>query len=80
MADHLREGSPTIEPEATYSRIPRSTEVFPVPMRFPEGFRWGTATSAYQVEGNNTASDWWQWEQAPGRIRGGDRSGLACDW
>ncbi|MDR7418987.1 MAG: glycoside hydrolase family 1 protein [Armatimonadota bacterium] len=49
-------------------------------MRFPEGFRWGTATSAYQVEGNNTASDWWLWEQQPGRIANGDRSGLACDW
>ncbi len=48
--------------------------------RFPEGFRWGTATSAYQVEGNNTASDWWRWEQRPGTIRNGDRSGLACDW
>lgn len=51
-----------------------------MPTRFPDGFRWGTATSAYQVEGNNTGGDWWQWEQAPGRIRGGDRSGLACDW
>lgn len=49
-------------------------------LRFPDGFRWGTATSAYQVEGNNTGSDWWDWEQQPGRIRGGDRSGLACDW
>ncbi|HEY3230751.1 MAG TPA: family 1 glycosylhydrolase, partial [Roseiflexaceae bacterium] len=48
--------------------------------RFPAGFRWGTATSAYQVEGNNTASDWWRWEQRPGAIRNGDRSGLACDW
>ena len=48
--------------------------------RFPDGFRWGTATSAYQVEGNNTASDWWRWEHQPGRIRSGDRSGLACDW
>ncbi|MDR7544037.1 MAG: family 1 glycosylhydrolase [Armatimonadota bacterium] len=47
---------------------------------FPRGFRWGTATSAYQVEGNNTASDWWVWEQQPGRIAGGGRSGLACDW
>jgi beta-glucosidase len=47
---------------------------------FPAGFRWGTATSAYQVEGNNTASDWWAWEQQPGRIANGDRSGLACDW
>ncbi len=49
-------------------------------VRFPDGFRWGTATSAYQVEGNNTASDWWWWEQRPGKIRNGDRSGLACDW
>jgi beta-glucosidase len=52
----------------------------PVPVRFPEGFRWGTATSAYQVEGNNTASDWWWWEQRPGKIHDGDRSGLACNW
>jgi beta-glucosidase len=48
--------------------------------RFPDGFRWGTATSAYQVEGDNTASDWWLWEQQPERVAGGDRSGLACDW
>lgn len=48
--------------------------------RFPEGFRWGTASSAYQFEGNNTASDWWLWEQEPGRIAHGHRSGLACDW
>lgn len=47
---------------------------------FPEGFKWGTATSAYQVEGDNTASDWWVWEQRPGTIRHGDRSGVACDW
>jgi beta-glucosidase len=51
-----------------------------VTARFPDGFRWGTATSAYQVEGNNTASDWWKWEQQPGRIANGDRSGVACDW
>jgi beta-glucosidase len=49
-------------------------------IRFPRGFRWGTATSAYQVEGHNTASDWWIWEQQPGRVAGGARSGLACDW
>lgn len=47
---------------------------------FPDGFRWGTATSAYQVEGYNTSSDWWLWEQQPGRIANGDRSGAACDW
>jgi beta-glucosidase len=31
---------------------------------FPPGFLWGTATSAHQVEGNNTKNDWWEWEQA----------------
>jgi len=32
-------------------------------LKFPPGFLWGTATSAHQVEGNNTNSDWWHWEQ-----------------
>jgi beta-glucosidase len=26
-------------------------------------FLWGSATAAHQVEGGNTESDWWQWEQ-----------------
>lgn len=47
---------------------------------FPQSFRWGTAACAYQFEGQNVHSDWWAWEQQPGRIAGGDRSGLACDW
>ncbi len=46
---------------------------------FPEGFLWGTSTSSHQVEGNNTNNDWWDWEQAPGHIHDGSKSGLACD-
>ncbi len=49
-------------------------------MYFPAGFRWGTATSSYQVEGSNQNSDWWQFEQRPGAILEGGRSGIACDW
>jgi beta-glucosidase len=49
-------------------------------IHFPKGFRWGTATAAHQVEGENTRNDWWAWEQEPGRILRGDKSGKACDW
>lgn len=44
--------------------------------KFPEGFLWGAATSAHQVEGNNRNNDWWAWEQA-GRVE--NKSGAACD-
>src|SRR5438309_2178909 len=33
---------------------------------FPDGFRWGTATAAHQIEGGNTNNDWWRWEHQPG--------------
>lgn len=33
------------------------------PKGFPKGFRWGTASAAHQVEGNNTLSDLWLVEQ-----------------
>ncbi len=50
------------------------------PLIFPERFLWGTATAAHQVEGNNRNNDWWHFEQRPGAIWHGDRSGLACNW
>ncbi|HLI55385.1 MAG TPA: family 1 glycosylhydrolase [Acidimicrobiales bacterium] len=45
---------------------------------FPDGFRWGTATAAHQVEGGNTNNDWWRWEHAAsGTVA--EPSGDACD-
>ncbi|MDX9831624.1 MAG: family 1 glycosylhydrolase, partial [Anaerolineae bacterium] len=32
-------------------------------LTFPPDFLWGTATSAHQVEGDNTGNDWWAFEQ-----------------
>ncbi len=47
---------------------------------FPPDFRWGVATAAHQVEGNNTNNQWWAWEQQEGHIQQGHTSGLACNW
>ncbi len=44
-------------------------------LKFPNGFKWGSATSAHQVEGNNH-NDWSEWEKSrPPEFR----SGKACD-
>lgn len=41
----------------------------------PKGFFLGAASSAHQIEGNNTNSDWWAFEQQ-GRL---PKSGIATD-
>ncbi|MBI4426263.1 MAG: glycoside hydrolase family 1 protein [Candidatus Kerfeldbacteria bacterium] len=46
-------------------------------LRFPEGFLWGAATSAHQVEGDQD-NDWTAWEKL-GRIKDGSVSGAACE-
>lgn len=45
---------------------------------FPDGFLWGTATAAHQIEGGNTNNDWWAWEHRPDSICA-EPSGDACD-
>ena len=52
--------------------------------RFPAGFTWGTATSAYQIEGAVTdggrgSSIWDAFVREGGRIRGGDTADVAAD-
>jgi len=49
----------------------------PRQLEFPPGFCWGTASSSHQSEGDNVHNDWWDWEQQPGRIAHGQRSGRA---
>ena len=51
---------------------------------FPEGFLWGAATSAYQVEGSPLAdgagaSNWHRFCRTPGLVKGGDTGDVACD-
>ncbi|MER5309397.1 GH1 family beta-glucosidase [Streptomyces sp. NPDC002773] len=52
--------------------------------RFPEGFRWGTATAAYQIEGaaaedGRTPSIWDTFSRTPGKVRNGDTGDIAAD-
>src|SRR5579864_4634738 len=61
-----------VEPAVIQSRI------------FPEGFLWGSATSAFQVEGSPLAdgagaSIWQRFAHTPGRIQDGDTGDIACD-
>src|ERR1700688_2707839 len=47
-------------------------------LSFPDGFLWGTATAAHQVEGGNVASDLWLMENVPQSLFV-EPSGDACD-
>jgi beta-glucosidase len=49
-----------------------------VTRRFPDGFLWGAATAAHQVEGNNLNNNWWKLEHDAGQF-GVQFSGDAVD-
>ncbi|MFJ3538344.1 GH1 family beta-glucosidase [Streptomyces sp. NPDC090109] len=58
---------------------PETTE-----LRFPTGFRWGTATAAYQIEGaatedGRTPSIWDTFSHTPGKVHHGDTGDIAAD-
>ncbi|OKJ93546.1 beta-glucosidase [Streptomyces sp. CB03234] len=53
-------------------------------LTFPAGFRWGTATAAYQIEGaadedGRTPSIWDTFSRTPGAVRNGDTGDIAAD-
>ena len=52
-------------------------DVFSLPeFAFPKGFLWGSATAGHQIEGNNTHSQCWAYEQSNPKI---EASGMACN-
>lgn len=51
---------------------------------FPAGFRWGSATSSYQIEGaafedGRSMSIWDTFCRTPGKVLNGDNGDVACD-
>jgi beta-glucosidase len=53
-------------------------------LSFPEGFSWGTATAAYQIEGaarmdGRGLSVWDTFSRVPGNVQRGDTGDIACD-
>ena len=72
----LPEPIPTAAPIIPSAQPSRPEATF----HFPADFKWGVATSAHQVEGDNTNNDWWAWEQEEGRIKDGGQSKRACNW
>ncbi|NEE29352.1 family 1 glycosylhydrolase, partial [Streptomyces sp. SID7982] len=57
----------------------------PAPVRgLPADFRWGVATSSYQIEGaaaedGRTPSIWDTFCRVPGAVEGGEHGDTACD-
>ncbi|GAB2945992.1 GH1 family beta-glucosidase [Micromonospora polyrhachis] len=56
----------------------------PKPITFPEGFVWGAATAAYQIEGatgedGRGPSIWDTFSRTPGKVYAGDTGDMACD-
>lgn len=73
-------------PEADHSAaIDTAATVEPNAVRrFPEGFVWGAATAAYQIEGataadGRTPSIWDTFSQTPGAVMGGHTGDVATD-
>jgi beta-glucosidase len=76
---------PGLDTAARTSSANRRAADAPTPaLQFPKGFRWGTATSAYQVEGaaqedGRGPSIWDTFTRTPGRIRDASTGDVGVD-
>ncbi len=61
------------------SRSAQPRAVFDEDRIIPAGFLWGAATSATQIGGGDTASDWFDFCTREGRIADGSSPAVACD-
>jgi beta-glucosidase len=69
---------------AAAADAPQSNSVSPGTLQFPDGFLWGTATSAYQIEGavnedGRGKSIWDTFSHTPGKIEDGTTGDRAND-
>lgn len=69
-------------------KAPGTSSAGPLPeatgLHFPDGFEWGVATAAYQIEGSPNAdgkgkSIWDTYSHIPGKMRNGDTGDIAID-
>jgi len=72
-AEQSTAGAKSSAAEATIDRL-----------TFPDGFRWGTATASYQIEGapdedGRTPSIWDTFSHTPGKVADGDTGDVAVD-
>jgi beta-glucosidase len=68
-------------PKGSGGKRTRGTKSAP----FPDGFLWGAAVAAYQIEGSPLAhgagaSIWHRFSHTPGRVANGDTGDVACDF
>ena len=59
--------------------LPRARPHIHETRKFPDGFLWGAATAAHQVEGGCDNCDWAAWERIPGHILDGTVTGRCTD-